>query len=731
MKSKRHLSLAALTARLVASFSALLGMSLAAAAIPSTVPGEAAKPSAFEAKRSTWAAWQSTSDATAAIDFAVPLSSESAALYAANRVASAPSVNGKRIQVGYHRAAALAVGTLQSAGWTWQKLADGRQVARLTVASPGAAALRVGFMAPEWPTGVELRAQGNASGDVLNQAPTPMVLAGNTRPDEVVWSPALPGDVQVIEWVFPAGVSPTLQLSGVSHLVAHPLDSAVPKLDRDIGSSGSCNFNVTCVENPSLALQNAIAAVAKMVFTDSGSSFRCTGTLLNDTDPNTQTPWFITGNHCFENSVSDGNGNALPNTRLKTAAEMEVVSRTLNTYWSFQSTTCGGSTSPATQLRAGGSTFITNNDGYDMLFLRLLETPPSTAFYSGWITDPVAGNLAVTAIHHPGGDLKKISTGAVTANPYRSINIPSSLRRESYIEARWTSGVTEGGSSGSGLFNRQTLNGGDGYFFRGTLWGGASSCAARSEPDFYSRFDLYSGQLASFLAPGFPQTGWWWNSAEDGRGFFIERRGNNIFMAGYYYETDGRATWFTANGAQSGNNYSAQMLAQMLAVRNGQTLNGAYREPDPPTVIGNVSIDFTSATTATMRWPGGTTALTRFGFGGSGAGVPENGWWWNSSEGGRGFSIEIQGNTLFMVGFMYDDGGNPIWYLSRGSLSSTTTYQSVWELAANGQSLTGSYRRPIILNSNVGGIVINWVSTRTANLTLPNGRVLPLTRFDF
>ncbi|MCM2326529.1 MAG: hypothetical protein NDI88_01435, partial [Lysobacter sp.] len=35
--------------------------------------------------------------------------------------------------------------------------------------------------------------------------------------------------------------------------------------------------------------------------------------------------------------------------------------------------------------------------------------------------------------------------------------------------------------------------------------------------------------------PGPPETGWWWNPAEDGRGFSLEVQGNNIFFAAFLY----------------------------------------------------------------------------------------------------------------------------------------------------------------------------------------------------
>lgn len=709
---------------------ALATASLPALASVERLEGEKAWSNAVtEAKRQSLNGFLSRDGVANTLDFAVPTVQESADLYASNKAAS--TAKGKRIQVGFARDASLAIGNQSGDDWVWAKLADGRLAARIVVTSPDAAGLRVGLLAPRWPVGVEIRSQGSDPDDVLNREPTLTTPQAGTTRGETLWSPALPGPSQALEIIWPAHDKPELSLVQISHLVAHPLANEVPmpKLDRDIGSAGRCNFNVACIENPSQALQNTIASVAKMVFTDAGRSYRCTGTLLNDTDTATQIPWFITGNHCFDNVVVNDSGS--PNgARNKTAAEMEVVARTLNTYWNFQSTTCAGQTSPNTQLRAGGSSFVVNNDGLDMLFLRLAEAPPAGAFFSGWDAATVTANLPVTGVHHPGGDLKKISQGAVVSTVFRTLSISTSLRTGSYSEVRWTDGVTEQGSSGSGIFNRPSAN--DSYFFRGTLWGGVSSCSALTEPDFYSRVDQYFSQISQFLAPGQPQpvtaqNGWWWNRNESGRGFFIERRGNNVFMAGYYYEPDGRNTWFVAFGPVTGNNYQANMLG----VRNGQTLTGAYRAPGAPVSLGTVQIEFTSATTATMRWPGGTTPLERFSFGAGGAGVPENGWWWNPAEDGRGYSIEIQGNTMFMVGYMYDDIGNPVWYISSGSLANVATYPGVWQLVANGQALNAPYRAPIVINPNVGNLTVSFTSTRTANLTLPTGRVIPLQRFDF
>ena len=224
-----------------------------------------------------------------------------------------------------------------------------------------------------------------------------------------------------------------------------------------------------------------------------------------------------------------------------------------------------------------------------------------------------------------------------------------------------------------------------------------------------------------------PQTGWWWNADESGRGFFVEKQDDRMFVAGFYYEDDGRATWFTAAGPMSGNRFNAPMYT----ARDGQTLTGPYRQYQVMGPIGNISLEFTSDSTATLQWPGGTIQLTRYAYGLGGRGIGDNGWWWNAEENGRGFAIERQGDKLFALGFMYDSSGNPVWYITSGEMSDSRTFNGVWLQFGNGQTLTGSYRTPQLANPNVGSVRFEFESIRNATMVLPDGRRLALTRYEF
>ncbi|MFO1413161.1 MAG: hypothetical protein U1F10_04495 [Burkholderiales bacterium] len=219
--------------------------------------------------------------------------------------------------------------------------------------------------------------------------------------------------------------------------------------------------------------------------------------------------------------------------------------------------------------------------------------------------------------------------------------------------------------------------------------------------------------LGAAPAWALPEAGWWWNPNESGRGFFVESQADLIYLAGYFYESDGRATWLVAGGP---NTDPYRFDGRLLAYANGQTLLGDYRPPAPPTDAGAVSVRFSDDTHGTITWPGGTIPIVRQPFG-SGAPTFEthNGWWWNEAESGRGYSVERQGDTLFLVGFMYDDAGHPVWYYSAGPMASETHYSGTWLQFAGGQTLGGPYRPPEAPRV-VGGVTIDFTATNEANV---------------
>jgi hypothetical protein len=112
--------------------------------------------------------------------------------------------------------------------------------------------------------------------------------------------------------------------------------------------------------------------------------------------------------------------------------------------------------------------------------------------------------------------------------------------------------------------------------------------------------------------------------------------------------------------------------------------------------------------------------------------TPQAGFWYNPAEGGRGYVIEQHGNNLFVGGFMYDANGNAIWYASGpGAMANGTTYTGVWQQYGGGETLTGSYKAPAVVNAGVGSITLVFLTPSTATLTLPDGRQIQLQRYPF
>jgi len=221
------------------------------------------------------------------------------------------------------------------------------------------------------------------------------------------------------------------------------------------------------------------------------------------------------------------------------------------------------------------------------------------------------------------------------------------------------------------------------------------------------------------------ENGWWWNAAQSGRGFFVEKQGNLLFIAAYLYADDGKARWLAALCTLDSATSCSGTLNEYFS---GQTLGGAYKTP-MVTQVGQIRLTFTSRTRATLEWPGGTLELERLVFGANRFDGTTTGWWWHDVESGTGWGFEIQGTTFVIVGYFYDDDGRPVWYLGAGTVTGGNVLSGRLQRYAGGQTLAGPYRPP---GSTVdaGAFTLQLTSPNTANL-LAGGRQITLQRYLF
>jgi hypothetical protein len=103
-------------------------------------------------------------------------------------------------------------------------------------------------------------------------------------------------------------------------------------------------------------------------------------------------------------------------------------------------------------------------------------------------------------------------------------------------------------------------------------------------------------------------------------------------------------------------------------------------------------------------------------------GGPTMGLWWNPSESGRGYEIDLQGDTMIVTTYVYEDSGDPIWYLSSGPYNHETgVFQSTYDSYINGQCFGCPWHQPTVQVGAAGPIIIVFHTNQTATLTYPGG----------
>lgn len=127
-----------------------------------------------------------------------------------------------------------------------------------------------------------------------------------------------------------------------------------------------------------------------------------------------------------------------------------------------------------------------------------------------------------------------------------------------------------------------------------------------------NRFDFIANGSVGGPAPGYPQTGWWWNASEAGRGYFIEAQNTSMFVSFYMYNAAGQAVWYTASGAMTS---ASTFQGTLQEYAGGSPFTAAFRPPSTANNVGTVTIQFGSGSSAVLTLPNGSQIpLGRFMF---------------------------------------------------------------------------------------------------------------------
>ena len=284
----------------------------------------------------------------------------------------------------------------------------------------------------------------------------------------------LENDSIIIEFQFNTNRKDALHIGSVVYDYLG-IYSVIGSKDEWYNASGPCNVDINCTEGQDWQTEKNAVCRELIYKSDHGYSELCTGVLLSNTSE-TDVPYLLTTNHCIENN-----------------------SHAENTLFVFQyeSPYCDGPDGFVIKS-ISGSDMKATSENLDFALVELNKIPPITynPIYAGWSISELQPENSVT-IHHPNGDVKKIS---VDNDPAVVANYSTFDDNAFWNILQWDVGTTEAGSSGAPLFDQD-------HRVIGVLSGGDAHCG-NSVNDYFLRFtnawDDYSSseeQLKFWLDP--------------------------------------------------------------------------------------------------------------------------------------------------------------------------------------------------------------------------------------
>lgn len=369
--------------------------------------------------------------------------------------------------------------SLENSG-LWTTLDNGDRIWRLRLKSKGALSTAFFFDTFYLPQGSALHVYSSTGSDFHSYG------YENNQGNELFSTEFLKSDEQTIEYYEPAQVKGQgkMRITAMAHQF------------RDFKLSGSCEVNIVCSpEGDNWTDQKK--GVCRILVVAGSSTGYCTGTLVNNTALDCKR-YILTAWHCGE---------------ISTAADLNKWVFRFN----YEGTTClSSNTDGITTNQFTGCTKISDSNdnggdtGSDFLLLEMSATSspawwPATAYYNGWTTLNATPSGGGVGIHHPTGSNKKIShfSNTPTSVSYGG-KTPDTHWNIFWVATTNGHGVTEGGSSGSAVYN-------SGGLIFGTLTGGDSDCLAGINlSDQYGKMSYHwasngttpDRQLKPWLDPG-------------------------------------------------------------------------------------------------------------------------------------------------------------------------------------------------------------------------------------
>ena len=347
----------------------------------------------------------------------------------------------------------------------WTTLENGDRIWRMAYSSKNAYSINFLFDAFKIPEGAKLYVYNAEKTDLLRP-----FTHHNNNPEEVLGTWLVEGDHAYIEYYQPANVVGEAKITVGS--VVHGYRTTA-SYEKSLGDSGDCNQDVDCDITPASdpyqldTRKEEVKAASAMIVV--GGTGNCSGTLVNNTN-NDGKAYFMTANHC-------GGGEGSWAFRFNWRSPNPSCSTT------------AGSPNGSYNQTVSGATLRASSSESDMELVEITDASffvnNSNLVWAGWNRSTTQVPNVNFGIHHPSGDIQKVcreDDGAYRA----SVNFNGNSSTKMWYIDQWELGVTEPGSSGSGLFNET------GHLI-GMLSGGGAACSGtvnNGAPDFYGRFGV-------------------------------------------------------------------------------------------------------------------------------------------------------------------------------------------------------------------------------------------------
>ncbi|PLW98711.1 MAG: hypothetical protein C0593_04880 [Marinilabiliales bacterium] len=351
------------------------------------------------------------------------------------------------------------------------ELVGDKMVWRLGITVPEARALAVYYDRFWIPSGGELFLYNKNHKQVIGA-----FTEENNAQDGLFATELIQGDLVTLEYSQPAAMSvlPSIQISEVAYGYRF-VEMEQFADDQSKDPSWWCMININCQEGDDWQLQKR-GVVRQWMKMPGGYYGWCTGSLVNNTSWDL-TPYVLTAGHCGEGcSASDLNQWIF--------------------YFNYESSTCGGSSGPESQTMTGcykrAADESAGDNGSDFYLIEIKQVIPTSyePYWNGWDASGT-GSVGGVGIHHPNGDIKKISTYTQALQTSTWWNGLQSHWTFNWATTANGTSIVQGGSSGSPLFNSDGLIVGD-------LTGGyASNSCENPSPVWYGKFSYSWDQMGS------------------------------------------------------------------------------------------------------------------------------------------------------------------------------------------------------------------------------------------